>query len=119
MLLFLLASQGTLTVVAGATGKPRSSSHTIVSHQRPVDLVTGGMEGYHLTNGVTSDTADRLALALGRLQQDMNSALVRLQAMETLFMAQKEVRFQTDSHVILQTIFALVFINYFSGIFPD
>lgn len=73
-------------VAAAAAGKPQS---------RPLDLVPGGIpqEGYQLTTEVTSD---HLTLALDRLQRDMNSALVRLQAMETLFMAQKEVRLKTN-----------------------
>lgn len=42
-------------------------------------------------SGTTRGADDHLAAALNRLQKDMNSSLVRLQAMETLFMAQKEI----------------------------
>lgn len=57
-------------------------------------IVLGGGDFNPEGSGVAA-SADHLSLALNRLQKDMSSALVRLQAMETLFLAQKEVTFCT------------------------
>lgn len=54
------------------------------------NLMRSGGGDFNPEGSGVAASADHLSLALSRLQKDMSSALVRLQAMETLFLAQKE-----------------------------
>lgn len=60
-------------------------------HQYSCSIHTGSGETNSSTEQTNVTSPDQLTIALHRLQTDMGSTLVRLQAMETLFLAQKKI----------------------------